>query len=77
MTTLIKMSLKSILFGNWEIFNNIQYTQKYFNATQTATELGSGGRAVERRTVQHGDGDSIPSATVSKLRQFRSPHICK
>ena len=34
----------------------------------------SGGRAVERRTVNRGDGGSIPPA-VSKLRQFRSPHI--
>ena len=33
----------------------------------------SGGRAVERRTVNRGDGGSIPS---TKLRQFRSPHIC-
>ncbi len=36
---------------------------------------GSGGRAVERRTVNRGDGGSIPP-TVSKLRRFRSPHIC-
>ena len=38
--------------------------------------MGSGGRAVERRTVNRGDGDSIPSTAISKLRQFRSPHIC-
>ena len=31
---------------------------------------------VERRTVNRGDGGSIPPATVSKIRQFRSPHIC-
>ena len=31
---------------------------------------------VERRTINRGDGDSIPSTAVSKLRQFRSPHIC-
>ena len=31
---------------------------------------------VERRTVNQGDGGSIPSTTISKLRQFRSPHIC-
>ena len=31
---------------------------------------------VERRTVNRGDGDSIPPTAVSKLRQFRSPHIC-
>ena len=40
------------------------------------TDRGSGGRAVERRTVNRGDGGSIPPATVSKLRQFRLPHIC-
>ena len=38
--------------------------------------LGRGGRAVERRTVSRGDGGSIPPTAVSKLRQFRSPHIC-
>ena len=37
--------------------------------------VGSGGRAVERRTVNRGDGGSIPPAAVSKRRQFRSPHI--
>ena len=31
---------------------------------------------VERRTVNRGDHGSIPSTAVSKLRQFRSPHIC-
>ena len=38
--------------------------------------MGSGGHAVERRTVNRGDGGSIPPNAVSKLRQFRSPHIC-
>ena len=42
----------------------------------TNTKVGSGGRAVERRTVNRGDGGSIPPAAVSNLRQFRSPHIC-
>ena len=37
--------------------------------------MGSGGRAVERRTVNRGDGGSIPPTAVSKLRQFRSSHI--
>ena len=37
---------------------------------------GSGGRAVERRTVNRGDGGSIPPTAVSKLWQFRSLHIC-
>ena len=30
----------------------------------------SGGRAVEHRTVNRGDGGSIPPATVSKLSNF-------
>ena len=38
--------------------------------------VGSGGRAVERRTVNRGDGGSNPPIAVSKLRQFHSPHIC-
>ena len=38
--------------------------------------MGNGGRAVERRTVNQGDGGSIPPTAVSKVRQFRSPHIC-
>ena len=36
----------------------------------------SGGHAVERRTVNRGDGGSLPPTAVSKLRQFRSPYIC-
>ena len=43
---------------------------------ETQDRVGSGGRAVERRTVNRGDGGSIPPTAVSKLRQFRSPHIC-
>ena len=35
----------------------------------------SGSRAVERRTINRGDSGSIPPTAVSKLRQFRSPHI--
>ena len=38
--------------------------------------MGSVGPAVERRTVNRGDGGSIPPTAVSKLRQFRLPHIC-
>ena len=38
--------------------------------------LGSGGRAVERQTVNRGDGGSIPPTAVSKLKQFHLPHIC-
>ena len=38
--------------------------------------MGSGGRAVEHRTVNRGDGGSIPPTAVLNLRQFRLPHIC-
>ena len=38
--------------------------------------MGSGGHAVERRTVNRGDGGSIPPTAISKLRQCCSPHIC-
>ena len=38
--------------------------------------MGSGGRAVERQTVNRGDCGSMPPTAVSKLRQFRSLHIC-
>ena len=38
--------------------------------------MGSSGRAVERWTVNRGDGNSIPPTAVSNLRQFCSPHIC-
>ena len=37
--------------------------------------MRSGGRAVERRTVNRGGGGSFPPAAVSKHRQFRSPNI--
>ena len=43
---------------------------------ESSLSVGGGGRAVERRTVNRGDSVSIPSAAVSKLRQFHSPHIC-
>ena len=38
----------------------------------------SGGHAVEHRTFNRGDGGSIPPTctAISKLGQFRSPHIC-
>ena len=35
--------------------------------------MGSGGRAVERRTVNQGDGGSIPPTTISKLTF--TPHL--
>ena len=38
--------------------------------------VGSSGRTVECRTVNRGDSGSIQPTAVSRLRQFRSPHIC-
>ena len=38
-------------------------------------EVGSGGRVVEPRTVNRGDGGSIPPTAVLKLRQFHSLYI--
>ena len=38
--------------------------------------VGGGGHAIEHQTVSRGDGGLIPPTAVSKLRQFRSPHIC-
>ena len=35
--------------------------------------MGSGGHTVERRTVNQGDGGSIPPTAILKLRQFRNP----
>ena len=46
------------------------------NSPQIGCLWGSGGRAIERRTVNRVGGGSIPPTAVSKLRQFRSPHIC-
>ena len=37
--------------------------------------MGSGGRAVERQTVNRRDGGPIPPTAVSKFSQTRSPHI--
>ena len=38
--------------------------------------VGSGGHTVERWTVNRGNYGSIPPTALSKLREFRSPHIC-
>ena len=54
----------------------IQGLNKHLPLLIVRSPVGSGGRAVERRTVNQGDGGSIPPTAVSKLRQFRSPHIC-
>ena len=37
--------------------------------------LGSGGRAIKCRTINRGDGGSIPPSAVLKLGQFRSLNI--
>ena len=47
-----------------------------YNSEEQCLRVRSGGRAVERRTVNRGDGGSIPPTAVSKLGQFRPPHIC-
>ena len=59
----------------------MQGERNYSYALQSSTFIiiiivGSGGRAVERRTVNRGDGGSIPPTAVSKLRQIRSLRIC-
>ena len=41
-----------------------------------ALDCQSRGHAVEHWTVNRGDSGSIPPTAVSKLSQFRSPHIC-
>ena len=44
----------------------------------TTSQMGCGDPAVERRTVNRGDGGSIPPTAVLKLDkiQFTSPHTC-
>ena len=39
-------------------------------------DVGSGGHAIERQTVNRGHGGSIPPAVVLKISEFCSPHIC-
>ena len=51
-------------------------SMKHSSLYHCRTSVGSGGRAVERQIINRGDGGSIPSAAVSKLRQFHLPHIC-
>ena len=47
-----------------------------FRLLLAVKNVGSGGRAVERRTVNRGDGGSIPPNAVSKLRgNFITPHL--
>ena len=54
----------------------ISRTKELKNVSHIKYYVGSGGRAVERRTFNRGDGGSFLSIAVSKLRQFRSPYIC-
>ena len=51
-------------------------TVLFRNTSYILRPVRSGGRAVERRTANRGDCGSILPTAVSKLRQFRSPHIC-
>ena len=55
---------------------SVCYLMKSVFTDPKPARLGSGGRTVERRTVNRGDGGSIPSTAVSKVTHFRSPHIC-
>ena len=50
---------------------NVLVNYGYTSADRS--ERWSHGRAPD---CQSGGGDSIPPAAVSKIRQFRSPHIC-
>ena len=43
------------------------------NMSWVEKSCGSGGHAVERRTINRGHGGSILPAAISKLRQFRNP----
>ena len=43
---------------------------------EAATESPRPHPRASQGTVNRGDGGSIPPTAVSKLRQFRSPHIC-
>ena len=43
--------------------------------TPLCHSVGTGGRAVTHRTVNRGEGSSIPPTAVSKLRQLRSENI--
>ena len=57
----------------------LKYNRTELNAFFQKKErwsVGSGGCVVERRTVNRGDGGSIPPTAFLKLKQFRSPHIC-
>ena len=77
--------LRNLLHSNTSTYNNmkivgfLQYKKSMIYgmiySLIVILKVRSGGRAVERRTVNRGDGGSIPPTAVSKLRQFRSPHI--
>ena len=68
-----RMSLHTYSRRLFSIKRSSPYVKKSMRLTQST--WGSGGRVVERRTVNRGDGGSIPPTAVSKLRQFRSRHI--
>ena len=59
-------------------FIGLAYSTSLFISVHTSwlNIEGCSDHAVEHRTVNRGDGGSIPPTSVSKLRQFHSPHIC-
>ena len=63
-------NLASIPQGTVHFPPSQTYAIKRFLAVRTS------GRMAGHQAVNGGDGGSIPPATISKLRQFRSPHIC-
>ena len=63
------------MLAEWFMWKLMECLFHGFSSFDILTVM-SGGRAEERQTVNRGDGGSIPPTSVSKLRQFRSPHIC-
>ena len=71
----ILSTLKYLLSYIAQHFILLSYlAHSYRNIHFNVLDVGSSGRVVERRTVNQ--GCSITRNAVSKLRQFRSPHIC-
>ena len=64
--------LGHIHMGESNNFRSLNWTC-ISKTNKQCTAVGSGGRAVERQTVNRGDGGSIPPTAISKLRQFLHP----
>ena len=73
--TFNKCPLCSFLF-EWDYNDSVSVKVDATTFIFVNSTVRSGGRAVERWTVNRGDGFSIPPTAVSKLRQLSSPHIC-